>query len=408
MSKRSTAPLLLLLLVGAVMVAFYAVIHLRLERGDAYPPGSSFRADPLGGKALFESLESISGIEVQRNFERLSDVEFGDDTVIIMAAAGRYDLLELESDAVRPLRDSIAQGARLVVAMKYRKSYDSWDEEEGFVDSEVDEEEEAGESEELEESDESIDSEDESDPLPGLDIYYSLSDDAVGPGLAELDPAFIIEESSLPSALTWQKANYWWELPARWETVYTLEEEVVVAQRPFGKGSIVIMTDSYLLSNEGLLKDRETAFLSWLIDDKSVVVFDETHFGVVEPQGITLLMKSYKLGPLALALAFLTGLFVWKHLSTLVPPRDELEEELVVRLDRAGQDAQTEFIRRRLSPDTLLTQCVSLWARSSGHHDAASVKRLAKAQQIAERSGIKSVRTRDLVTAYQEITKTLN
>ncbi|WOO42178.1 DUF4350 domain-containing protein [Rubellicoccus peritrichatus] len=406
MSSKRSAPFVLLLIILIMMGAFYAVIHLRLERGDVYPPGSSFRADPLGGKALFESLESVPGIKVSRNFERFSDVQFGDNTVFILEAASPYDLEDLESDAAYPLRDSIAHGARLVVALKHQKQHrDSWDEEleidddldEGDVESEVDETEE-------------IHSDMESETLPGLYFSSNLSMDTVGPGAAELNPAFVAEEvSPLPLSLPWQETKYWSELSEYWDSVYTLDGQVVVAQRLFGRGSIVIMTDSYLLSNEGLLKNREPDFLTWLIGDKSVVVFDETHFGVTEPQGITLLIRSYKLGALALGLAFFTGLFVWKHLSTLVPPKEDFEEkESVVRVGRTGQDAQVDFIRRRLGADTLLDECVDLWARTCGRNDAATIKRVANARKIAKREGLKPVHKRDLVLGYQEITKILN
>ena len=52
-----------LILLGLVAAGFaLGVIHLfnlRLETGDNYPPYSSLRADPLGSKAICESLNNL-------------------------------------------------------------------------------------------------------------------------------------------------------------------------------------------------------------------------------------------------------------------------------------------------------------------------------------------------------------
>lgn len=50
------------------------LIMLRYEAGDVYAPYSTFRSDPLGTKAFYESLEEIPGVVVRRNVTRLSDL----------------------------------------------------------------------------------------------------------------------------------------------------------------------------------------------------------------------------------------------------------------------------------------------------------------------------------------------
>jgi len=51
----------------------------------------------------------------------------------------------------------------------------------------------------------------------------------------------------------------------------------VVIERDFGKGSVVIATDSYFVSNESMEQDRHADLLAWLIGANKNVVFDEAH-----------------------------------------------------------------------------------------------------------------------------------
>ena len=51
-------------LLPALIVVFGAgvirLFQLRFEAGDVYPPYSSYRADPLGTRALYQSLENLN------------------------------------------------------------------------------------------------------------------------------------------------------------------------------------------------------------------------------------------------------------------------------------------------------------------------------------------------------------
>ena len=75
-----------LLLVGVLILAglgFAYLYSLRIERGDVFPAYSSLRSDPLGTRALYDSLEQLPGIRIERRFvflhfvERAGTFEFG-------------------------------------------------------------------------------------------------------------------------------------------------------------------------------------------------------------------------------------------------------------------------------------------------------------------------------------------
>lgn len=72
MHKDKLFPILFLSMVTGLFV--YGVTYLlilRFEKGDVYPPYSSFRSDPLGTKAFYEALRLLPGVETLRNVEPL-------------------------------------------------------------------------------------------------------------------------------------------------------------------------------------------------------------------------------------------------------------------------------------------------------------------------------------------------
>jgi hypothetical protein len=68
----------------------------------------------------------------------------------------------------------------------------------------------------------------------------------------------------------------------------------VVVERQVGRGTIVMASDSYFLSNEALQRDRHADLLAWLVGSGTQVVFDEAHLGIVEKPGVATLMRKYR------------------------------------------------------------------------------------------------------------------
>ena len=108
-------------------------------------------------------------------------------------------------------------------------------------------------------------------------------------------------------------------LAPAWRTIYARKSQPVLIERKLGLGTIVMATDSYFLSNEALLKDRQPELLAWLVGPGQRILFDEAHLGIVEESGITVLMHKYRLQTFGLALLLLAGLFIWQN-ATSFPP----------------------------------------------------------------------------------------
>ncbi len=89
---------------------------LRLESGDIYPVYSSFRADPLGSKVLFESLADLPGYSVQRNFHELDDFREHAGTILWIGENPFSFVLRPEEDFAQ-FEQIAARGVRVVIAM---------------------------------------------------------------------------------------------------------------------------------------------------------------------------------------------------------------------------------------------------------------------------------------------------
>ena len=108
-------------LVLIVLIFIYGLVHLlnlRFESGDVYPAYSSLRSDPLGTRALFESLDNLNPSHIQRNYLPLSQTSYRQPTTFLYLGSGLLDskfIAKEFSDAIDRLTES---GGRLVMAFK--------------------------------------------------------------------------------------------------------------------------------------------------------------------------------------------------------------------------------------------------------------------------------------------------
>jgi hypothetical protein len=210
----------------------------------------------------------------------------------------------------------------------------------------------------------------------------------------------------LPKVLDWHSGVVFTNCGSEWKTIYARGTNAVVIERKFGKGSVVMATDSYFASNEAMLKDRHANLLAWLVGANKNVVFDEAHFGIVESSGVAMLMRKYRLHGLIGGLVLLAGLFIWKNSTSLVPAHvDEKPESFV-----AGKDSQAGFVnllRRSIAPRDLLTACFAQWKKSIAPAGKISSTRVQQAEAIFNSENSLPNKDRNPIDAYKQISKTL-
>lgn len=211
---------------------------------------------------------------------------------------------------------------------------------------------------------------------------------------------------ALPQTLDWHSGIIFTNLGKSWHVIYARGKNAVVIERKFNRGSVVIATDSYFVSNEALAKDRHAELLAWMIGSRTNIVFDEAHFGIVETSGVATLMRKYRLHGVAAGLILLAGLFIWKNSLSLVPPQAEEEREHFVR----GKDSATGFVnllRRGITPRLLLGTCFAEWKKTAAPKGQASTPRIQKAEAIFSAEDSLPNQDRNPVETYKKISETL-
>ena len=104
-----------------VIGGFWALVYFglqmfrtRLETGDSFPEYSTYRADPKGLKAFYESLQATNLIHISRRLQSSKILPSGENQVLVVAGV-RPDQ-EIVSDEDSQLFDHwLETGGRLIV-----------------------------------------------------------------------------------------------------------------------------------------------------------------------------------------------------------------------------------------------------------------------------------------------------
>lgn len=384
MKRTTVSGIFLVGMLLALLSGVAWMIHLRFERGDAYPRGSSMRADPLGAKALYESYGSLSRVSVERNYEPFSEKDrVSSDSMLLLLNLRGGGMHRLAHHA--SIYRFVSSGGRLVVALNPDGiAYKYLDQEGEFLENDESSEEPSDPSEVAESDDMDVIDNDEIEGDKSVEetgeearrAFARRSSAEVKRFWGELTllhgeheggDALRTEAASqlrLPAELPWREGGVLAELSDEWVPLYQIGEEVVVAERPLGRGSIVVMTDDYLYSNEALLKHRYVDLLAWSLGDKTTVIFDETHLGVAEGTGIALLMRRYRLGGFFLGFACLVALVVWRGTSPLLPPHVGRTKGNVVLAEHSTEAGMSDLVRRSVPASELPIEAFRQWKKS--------------------------------------------
>lgn len=423
METKRFAKILSLVLLAALLVAgFVGILERRFAEGGLYPYYASFRSDPMGTSVFYESLERLGKIRVERNLTDLNTVGGLDgDTAILLLGYPRdgFDSLRAPDDS--PVMKAVEEGARLVLTVNpelvpevYRPRLSET--EEDWLDRRrlLREERARQESEDKDKGTPSesprkegkegtaAGKEEETDPTGkgGKKEKEKVKDkeeeelekqmeESLGPLLtAKLAFDFAVPgeferpeggwrvstgESVLPEGLpedlpSWRSQYRFETSDPAWKPVALVGEEPVVIERKFGKGTVVLASDSYFVSNEGLHFGPAPGFLLWMLGGKSRVIFDETIHGTVETGGAMKLIRRYRAHGVFFGLMIFLALWIWRSSTTLVPGNEDFDRGQVAAGGAVfGEDSGSGFIRllrRSISPANLLEQCIETWKSS--------------------------------------------
>jgi hypothetical protein len=347
--KRAAVILALIALGGVLLWSIGRLFALRFERGDIYPEYSTLRTDPLGAKALADALDIMPGIEVRRNYRPL--IRLKPERPITLVYLGldyqsRWDNAELvEFERI------VDQGSRAVFAFKrefHRRAKPApptpapgatpmpapatpiptpavkfpWQDQNGMTFIEV---------------------------ATRWGLKFETAENAdrnPPPAVAEPASGEFVETIPWHSALQFSVSQ-------PWKVLYAVNENPVIIERQFGKGSIVLCSDSFFLSNEGLSGDPPSRLLAALFTPTSTVVFDEEHLGVTETLNVAMLARRMRFEGVVIGLVVIAALFIWKQSTSLLPRLESSSSDH----DVTGTDANEGFINllhRSIPPGNLL------------------------------------------------------
>jgi hypothetical protein len=344
-----------LLIAVVFLTGVVELFVLRFEGGDVYPPYSSLRADPFGTRALYESLATIPGVTVTRNLKPLETLA-GTSGVVFYNGVDPWTFRTSTYKALERFETVLQHGARLIVSFQPR-----------------------------------LDAPSENGATGAVDERWGVQLAHAKPDKSEED-----EEEDLPR----ETLLYFDHLDKSWQTLYRSTGRPTAIVRRLGNGSIALVANGYLLSNEALLESRDTELLASLIRGPAPrFTFDEYHLGISETGSIVALARQYGLSGLAAGLALLFGLFVWQSSASFLPPREEVEAEL---LGKSAVSGFVNLLRRGVSRADLLPVCAKQWRRSLS---PGSYTSSAKLKQIDD---VVTADAGDPLGAYQRISRILS
>jgi hypothetical protein len=397
--KRRFSWIALLLIAVVFAGGLGWLFKLRLGQGDLFPAYSTLRADPLGTRAIFEALQELPELRVERSVQPMKKIPETPARTMVFAGMERVQWTAFSVDEANALDAAVRAGSRAVIVFKAERM--SVDEGAESVDTRVEAERKAArekkKAEDKKRAEKDAGERSRSSPRNEEDRAIDFKKESVDWtrrwGLEVRDRWIMDKEQgavkaadaaeALEATIPW-KSDLYFHLTqgSDWTVLYTRGGSPVMVEMSLGRGSVVLATDTFFLSNEAMQTSRETWLLAWLIGGNARVVFNESHLGVEEEVGIAKLARRYGLAGAFFVLLLLTALFVWRRMALFVPPAPETVETGLTYHPSAGLEA---LLRRALPAGKLVDTCLAEWARTARAGDVERV-RAAVAKQSAKAS----------------------
>ena len=390
-------------LVTGFVIGVVNLFLLRFKAGDVYPPYSSLRSDPLGTRAIFESLDNLDNISAKRNYRPLSTIKSSQDVTFFYLGAKMFDSDSIQKNLLESFENIARSGGRLVIALfpTTKSRLKSTNKEEASEDPSKDK----------------LKKNKPHDQIKN-DQFVSLVESwGVRIGYYETQEkntknAFKAESNikSLNTPVTLHTVKYFDNLSDHWEVIYTSNGNPVIIERKFGKGAIVLSSDSYFFSNEALHGQRHPELLTYFMGLNSKVIFDETHLGINKSLGVVYFVKKYRFQWFVAGIIFLAVLFVWKNAVSFVPPHSEENEgnEDAFTSDKDYGQGLVSLLRRNIPRDKILRVCVEEWEKSIEHGTKINPNKINQIKSVLDKKDPKVTKDQNSVGGYNMICEILS
>jgi hypothetical protein len=413
---------------AGLILFFCFLVHLlllRYERGDVYPEYSTLRADPLGTRAYYEALDSMRDYPVARGFRSLHRELAVNPNAIFYLGFNVDDFATFTKEDISELDTFVKNGGRVVMTFapeepgardeddSWKKAYDKKKAADpdkktdakpdttppAKADAALSEEKNAGpqteqekfEREEFRREREEDEKDNPRKPHDGTLEKYQRSlaalwgfgwedhteDKPKKPAensyaeaskpVEEKPEVFAqhLYEGNVEAQVPWKSALYFVRLEPQWQRIYSAKYQPVLVRRTWGKGEIILATDSYFISNEALRNDRRPQLLSFVTGAPGRLLFDETHLGTEEKEGVMFLAEKFKLEGYLYGILGVVLLFLWRNSAPLVPPR-LIGRNAALGGAVSGKDSRSglvNLLRRNIAASEILKTSFGEWRR---------------------------------------------
>src|SRR5579862_1134225 len=245
------------------------VVRAPLETGETYPAYSSLRSDPLGAKALYDSLAALPELSVERWY-KTRPMAGSSATTVLVLGVDPVAWSGIDEKGIEELETLARNGTRLVLAfLPVRKPF----------------------------------------LTPGKRPVEARWDLKLSYREIEKQDVFA---RGVPrhTSLVFEPGPEW----------RPFDPALTAIERPYGNGMIILVGETFGLSNEGLRDQRDAESIARLIGPSRSVIFDENHLGIEESGSVTVLMRKYNLEGAVFVLALVAALFLWRSATSFLPP----------------------------------------------------------------------------------------
>jgi hypothetical protein len=328
---RSRHIALAVLVAGAFGWGAIRLFNRQFASGEVYPDFSSLRTDRMGTKLLFDSLRSLPGVGVERNFLPLEFLPQDGAAVLLL---GMHPLKVNWNDGLvlRSAEATAMRGNRVVIALHV----------------------------------------DPDGPQPKQDEFEHREKQTAPPEL-KTKWGVTLQVDPKPGALhplVFREA-------AGWKILQRGDAGALTIERAFGKGSVVLMAESGAFTNAAAVNLDGVDHVADALGPYRRVVFDEQHLGIAESGSIIGMARQFRLTGLALGLALCAGLFIWRNASSFPPPAVRtVADRFSGRTSHAGL---LTLLKRHIPPAELAAVCWREWLATNRNQAKPSVRERAEA-----------------------------
>ncbi|MFC1823357.1 DUF4350 domain-containing protein [Thermodesulfobacteriota bacterium] len=397
--------LIFLMMLALFVIGSVRLFVLRFEAGDIYPEYSSLRSDPLGTKILFESMKGIAPLNVDRNYRPIFGLSAGHDTTLFSLGMQAHTLRAVPRDTFNAMSGFLTSGGRMVISFFPERSYSHKKDggETGKNGKKEKDETERNKGKEKEEK----------EMGHALSLAKRWGVEFGNAGAGHDAPMAVLTsddgEGPLPDSISCHTALTFDVNHPAWKVIYRRGKHPVLIERQMGKGSIVMLADSYLFSNEAMLKNRYPELLIWFMGKNRHMLFDESHLGIKKSVGVVRLARKYNLHHFFAILLFLAVLYIWMNAVHLVPPSDKDAggERERIRTERDHMEGLLSLLRRNIPKKDILRTCCDEWERGLPSSKERLKGKIEEIKKVVEGDS-QHVSKEDPVKGYRAICKILS